>query len=826
MTLYCAVCKVSCPSDYQMKQHLQGRRHALHLAGGGGAGAGSSSPSMKGICFQFQNTGKCSKGASCTYKHIRGSSSYDDYGRYMSNSMTYDSSEDDTYCKYTEKSRNIMSSLAPISRSGSPPPGFCFSWWRTGICSKGVATCTYKHKLPMSPAMSGQKQPKFEASHNSHLISPGFAQRVQTTTTTTTKRYRDDNQQASANVLYAEFHICKTDEADKDGTRSGMGNGITSKSKSKSRSTNCTGSSKKKKEQGSQPIDINIKTETKIPKPQPTRLAPIFCMPVKKETKAKLKKPKYSNATASTCTSNGKKDEAKPTSISTSKFSAAYRNLFYRKRNVNLFIQNGLVVWEFAYNATVIMAIKKHIKGRAWNPSIGKKGCWTCPLESLPDAIALYEYMGRSASNDLKQRAKKIQEMYGGGSCSASDVIKTCVDVDLDKLKNGGDGDFANGAFEIGSVTVSFLYDADIVQSLRMLAPTQRSYDPTSKAWTIDLLALPRMLANLLPLGYNAPKPLRTLASLVNDVDSLLYGGGADRPLGTTTSTTTSSCTNDQNKSKQRHDTINIKDEQIEPTISLLTCKQEDIIIIDDSDDDDDKASVIEVDSGGEYFMKPEPETNIKDQTNAFESKLKAIVDLVAENSNSNSNRHQAKKPLNVSNTKRQKIAFTQNSWAPTEHEKDYDSDDESCFTGQINDLDSLDQYTTDDDYDHLHETNLYSKDTFTAFAMNTFTNFKDIKLPDDDDCDCDCGRPHIKVRGVHTCRYFGTFECASCDNRWTSAYCWKGEMQACRSCKHENYPIRKDQLDGSKSRGGLGAHDSANCGRCRKLGYNCTGYF
>ena len=57
-----------------------------------------------------------------------------------------------------------------------------------------------------------------------------------------------------------------------------------------------------------------------------------------------------------------------------------------------------------------------------------------------------------------------------------------------------------------------------------MLAPTQRTFDPVSKAWKLDLLALPLMLENLLPLGYNEPKRLQSLASLINDVDSFMYG--------------------------------------------------------------------------------------------------------------------------------------------------------------------------------------------------------------------------------------------------------------------------------------------------------------
>ena len=87
---------------------------------------------------------------------------------------------------------------------------------------------------------------------------------------------------------------------------------------------------------------------------------------------------------------------------------------------------------------------------------------------------------------------------------------------------------------------------------------------------------------------------------------------------------------------------------------------------------------------------------------------------------------------------------------------------------------------------------------------------------------DCDCGRPYKRTAGQHLCRYFGTFEC-NCGNVWTSAYCWKGETQACRSCNHESLPTKKEQLDGRARFGGDGAHDSLRCAMCAKLGYNCS---
>lgn len=93
---------------------------------------------------------------------------------------------------------------------------------------------------------------------------------------------------------------------------------------------------------------------------------------------------------------------------------------------------------------------------------------------------------------------------------------------------------------------------------------------------------------------------------------------------------------------------------------------------------------------------------------------------------------------------------------------------------------------------------------------------------------DCDCGNPRKMQGGRHVCRYFGSFCCPGCKNRWTSAYTWKGEKQACRKCEMESLPQRTDPLDGSgRSRVGNninGAHDCSRCSKCRKLGTDCTG--
>ena len=648
-----------------MNQHLNGRKHAASLANN------SSGETSKGLCFQFQKSGMCSKGALCTYKHI---------GRGGSNNTT------------SPYSGDIKSSTS--TRSGPPPTGFCYMWWQNGVCSKGFM-CTYKHELPTFDSEYSLDKTLFEG----NLISPPPQE---------SKRPRQKV------GLSTEFFLCKTSDPDIN---------------------KCNGEDEKSN------------------KTTPAKLASIFCKPVKNEKKQQGRK-----------------------------FPDEFLNLFHRKRDVNLFIQNGLVVWEFAYNARVIKAVKENIKGRAWDPNIGAKGCWTSPLESLPDAIALYEHMGRSASDELKKRSKEVQEKFGGSS--ASDAIKFVVEISLDKLKNGGKMDVEDNA-SFGSITTTFLYDADIVSAMKMLAPTQRTYEPTSKAWKIDLLALPTLLENLLPFGYNAPKRLRDLASHVNDVDNLLYG---------------------------QIETIDIKtaknaDVRVPPPIQrnvkieIGASGADEIIIIDESEDDEDVCEL-------NKKVKPEPPQSIEHQANALGAKLKAIVDIIAKNDG----KYKSFDIADCGSAKRQKLTTAQREWASKYHNK---SDNFDNYSG-----DSFGEHDSDQDVD-IH-TDFYTKDAFSTFARNRFKSHHSTDHMRET-VDCDCGKPFIKVGGQHTCRYFGTFQC-SCGNSWTSAYCWKGEMQACRSCNAESLPVKKDKLDGRIGRGD-GAHDSARCGRCHTLGYNCSGF-
>eukprot|EP01113_Clastostelium_recurvatum_P022720 TRINITY_DN271_c0_g1_i1.p1 TRINITY_DN271_c0_g1~~TRINITY_DN271_c0_g1_i1.p1 ORF type:complete len:461 (+),score=107.32 TRINITY_DN271_c0_g1_i1:63-1385(+) len=89
---------------------------------------------------------------------------------------------------------------------------------------------------------------------------------------------------------------------------------------------------------------------------------------------------------------------------------------------------------------------------------------------------------------------------------------------------------------------------------------------------------------------------------------------------------------------------------------------------------------------------------------------------------------------------------------------------------------------------------------------------------------DCECGYPERVAKGLgHVCRFYGSFACPSCGNRWTSGWTWKGEKQSCKKCNTESLPWKKDKLQKLETSNIAGPHDSKRCGMCKKLGTDCS---
>ena len=125
--------------------------------------------------------------------------------------------------------------------------------------------------------------------------------------------------------------------------------------------------------------------------------------------------------------SKSKSKAKKNDEINKYNFPEIYKNALKRKQNVNLYIKDNAVVWQFSYNATVIAAVKT-IKGRKYDPQLKS---WLCPLESLPECVSLYKYMGREPDRELKDRADEISKSYAG--TSASDAIKIAIRLSVNE---------------------------------------------------------------------------------------------------------------------------------------------------------------------------------------------------------------------------------------------------------------------------------------------------------------------------------------------------------------------------------------------------------
>jgi len=408
-------------------------------------------------------------------------------------------------------------------------------------------------------------------------------------------------------------------------------------------------------------------------------------------------------------------------------FPATCKNALKRKQNVNLYINNGEVVLAFTYNLPIIDVIKT-IKGRRWDKTVGVKGSWVFPLETLPQCVALYQFMGREPEREIKERAKKITDAYNGAS--AADAIEIVISLYVKE----------NLTDKLGVGVFSFYYDKDVVEALKQLPPSCRNYNPMTKAWTVDLLALPHVLEFLLPIGYKPSKELNTVIDTIACIDNMLHGS--------------------------EYNNANA--------------------------------------NGEESFQSP-----VKSNSNDMESSFEAEMVASAEKAEmAHEQQKQQNKELKI--TVEKLVTILQNS----KHDAvELDRSD----VGQAKQrrlTSSQRAYAGLDDGD---------------FIRVMFDRLSSLSNNKQDHSGCGCGRPSVKINGIHTCRYFGKFEC-SCGNEWTSAYCWEGESQSCKSCNRESLPVVKERL---KKNGGnkmckntVGAHDSARCTMCQRLGHSCSALY
>lgn len=731
--MYCKLCGVSCSSDYNYKEHVAGRKHrarvASQQASGGGSSNGPSGGGGIGTCFYFKE-GRCWKGAACTYRHVEAD------GRESKRKFSSTSGS-----SASSASTPIDTSTSLVTSSSAlPPPGCCFAYWQRGSCYKG-SSCTYKH------------------------IRPGDDVDTTDDTRPASKPAPAPAPSKNTNDLIIEVLLTK---------------GGTTPTKESFPPT-------KKSNPPTSGTKDSPSADTPTSSAPAIKLAPIFCKPIKSTpTPSKL-----------VATKSPKKPKSKYS------FPAKYANAFKGKRNVNLFIQGGLVVWEFAYDLKVMEAIKTHIKGRAWNKSIGVKGAWTCPLESLPEAIALYEHMGRKADSGLKRRAAEIEKAFGGAS--ASDAIKMVIRFSLDEHLADAERQVKSSSTSttdiqppqpepsFGSAQLTFLYDAEVVSALKMLPPSQRSYDPPTKTWTVDILAIPSSLDHLSTIGYTPSKDLQAISNSIEELVGVLYGGSEAEDEEDASATNTAADIEVLVKEELDEDST----ASFPPVPGLAPTYSEDSAAT--SDDNINNAADI-----------TSTTTDINESDNHasnLETSLKNVISALAKCSD------KAQPRLNSSDygeSKRQRLTSSQESWAM--RRMGYDDDEDFGYG-----------YDDFDDDDLFGYSSFFRRDKFATFARKRFDNIKVAKKSKP--ADCDCGNPRKTIGGVHTCRYFGTFHCR-CGNRWTSAYCWKGEKQACRVCNVESLPVKKEPLErrvGKTRR--LGHHDTARCEMCRKLGYDCSGY-
>ena len=296
-----------------------------------------------------------------------------------------------------------------------------------------------------------------------------------------------------------------------------------------------------------------------------------------------------------------------------------------------------------------------------------------------------------------------------------------------------------------------------------------RSYDPSTKKWIVDLLARPILLEHLAEHEYTPCNKLKGIGKSLQELEGFLQ----DIACSNTNSTEMSS-------------PIQVGS----PTASTPTA----FIGLHGSD--------------GERRVDPTPlvckvisPDSTETSTAVVDEKSRSMVAHLNKLAKMLQEKGTKVKPIDRSNCGQSKRRRT-------------------GYGGSFFKIDSFDEdFDSEDDDDDLGD---FAYSSFSSLAKSRFNPSLSKSVPSD----CDCGQPWRIVGGRHTCRYFGTFEC-QCGNVWTSAYCWKGEMQACRRCNKESLPSKTEKLDGRlPSVDSGGAHDSLRCAMCARLGYNCSNGF
>eukprot|EP01114_Cavostelium_apophysatum_P013302 TRINITY_DN3190_c0_g1_i1.p1 TRINITY_DN3190_c0_g1~~TRINITY_DN3190_c0_g1_i1.p1 ORF type:complete len:415 (+),score=84.17 TRINITY_DN3190_c0_g1_i1:39-1247(+) len=119
----------------------------------------------------------------------------------------------------------------------------------------------------------------------------------------------------------------------------------------------------------------------------------------------------------------------------------------------------------FEYDHVLVDAIKEYVKGRRFDQY---SKSWFVPFESLDELVELLRYMGVFVPLLIAQIAKDHKQK--------GDVITLAISP----MEN--------------DIEVDFLYNPDIIASIKQIHPRRRTWNDRTKKWTVSLKALPDLL--------------------------------------------------------------------------------------------------------------------------------------------------------------------------------------------------------------------------------------------------------------------------------------------------------------------------------------------
>lgn len=497
-----------------------------------------------------------------------------------------------------------------------------------------------------------------------------------------------------------------------------------------------------------------------------------------------------------------------------------FKDILKKNQGANLSIgTDNLVTFRFNYDPVAIEAVKT-IAGRQYDKL---SRSWKCPIESFPECLRLFQFMGGNLSKEIIVIAKELCHQAERDEVTAINLLFQIVDIMKADSNEFSLFDLVLRTQNFGHIVITFIYNTKIVQTLKQIHPDLRTYNSITKEWTINILATADLCEYLIDIDYVVGPLLGQMAQQCDQYTKLLRTIHEIVPI-------LRKHINSAHKIVSEFSCMQLTIVQ-DMVIRLISLFQVEIKEIFQHSSDElsrsKRLKIVPISHPVTPAVDPLTPAASNPTTESFSVLLDQLLCTVSNIISALAACDDPSEdpplpptapcspplpaqapplkpvpPAPVSSSRRSLVADYTSPSAPPLPPSLPPTSTTVLATHRV----------------------LASLPPLPVAVASVHQPARAVRKPEvDPDCDCgDNGRLRWGMRR-HVCKYFGHFACHRCGQRWTSAHCWRGESQECRNCDTANQPVTTEMLQRTKGKGGKRDHDFERCSMCSKLGFRCS---